>query len=871
MKLRALLLASAAAALAHLLEAATITFDSPVNIATTNDVSLEGTLAYAYNLGNVSVPSRTVNGVTFVGLANTNGNADVTFSPGLLTGASNEGGTPDVGDANYQALITKWLYVGAGKTNSVILKNLTVGQPYLLQYWANDSRADARKSIVQNSAVPFTPVTLDNNTTDAANGKGQYLVGRFTANATTQAFQVVAGTGQLGSFAAVQVRNVAAATLVAFGTPAKVSGPSDAVTDGALKVAYTLGTSNSVAVNGVTFKQETAISGDWDSGNATVDFAVLSASRSSGLFPGGFNSDYAKALEGVVYRATGTPPTASITLKKLAVGHVYKVQLWANDCNSYGANRSVLIESSSGAATNSVTLDVNDTNAQGGVGEQVTGVFTATLDRVTFNLTGTGSNASKMALISALQLRDLSVAEQTWTGGSAGTWDATGAGWDPAVDGDTPWSAANSATNVATFSTAATVTVGAAVSAFRANVYQPVTLVGPGALTVSDLLVVGGAAGTLQLGDGVSTGRVFGAILNNGTLRLANPGDDTLAATITGAGTVVKLGAGTLTAPEILAQYTGATRAEAGTLLYPGNYKSSSHIIASTAVVELAVASGTRDYAATTFSGSGILRKTGPGTAVWGAAVATFALESNALIDVQGGTLTGGSNNNDIWANNKSDLRVAAGAVFAGVEANVRVDKISGAGIIQSGYNGSGYQQLTIGVAGGSSTFDGVIANGSSPCNLLKVGAGMIVLAGTNTYTGATTISNGTLRLAAAPGFTLATNTAVTLAGGTLSLAGVSQTVASLAVPLASSLAVQARSELTVQGDVDLSRLTLAVNPAGLTRGVAYPIIRAKGSLAWPFAAVTGLPPEWRVYYETASTPRTVYVEYQRGTALFIK
>jgi autotransporter-associated beta strand protein len=868
---RCLLLTAASAALSLPLAAATITFDTPVNIATTNDVTQEGALVYAYNLGNGTVQNRTVNGVTFVGLANTNGNSDLTFSPGLNTGSANEGGTPDVGDAQYQAMITKWLYVGAGKTNSIILKNLTAGQPYLLQYWANDSRADTRKTIVQNALAPFTPVTVDNNTTDLANGKGQYLVGRFTANATTQAFQVVAGTGQLGSFAAIQVRSVAPAALVAFGTPAKVSGPSDVVTDGVLKYAYTLGTSNNIALNGVLFKQEAAFSGDWDGGNATVDFAVLNATRSTGLFPGGFNGGYAKVLEGVVYRATGTPPTATITLKKLTVGHVYKVQLWANDCQLYGANRSVLIESSSGPVTNGVTLDVNDTNAQGGVGEQVTGVLTATTDRVTFNLTGTGSNASKMALISALQLRDLSVSEQTWTGGATGTWDETGAGWDPVTDGDTPWSAANGPTNVATFSTAATVTVSTAVSAYRANVYQPVTLAGPGSLTVSDLLSVGGAAGVLQLGDGVSAGHVFGPILNNGTLRWANPGDETLAATLSGAGAVVKLGAGTLTVPEVFAQYTGATRAEAGTLRYPGNFKSASHLLSPNAVVELSVASGSRDFAATTFSGAGVLRKTGLGTAVWTAAATTFAMEPNALIDVQGGLFIGGSSGNEVWTNNKSGLHVAAGAVFSGVEANVRVDAITGAGLLQSGYNGSGYQRLTIGVAGGSSTFDGVIANGSAPCNLLKIGEGTIILAGTNTYTGTTTISNGTLWLAASLGSTLSTNTAVTLAGGTLSLAGVSQTVASLAVPLASSLAVQAGSELTVNGDVDLSALTLAVNPAGLARGASYPVIRTSGSLTWPFAAVTGLPSDWRVYYETASVPHTVYIQYQRGTTLLVK
>ena len=45
------------------------------------------------------------------------------------------------------------------------------------------------------------------------------------------------------------------------------------------------------------------------------------------------------------------------------------------------------------------------------------------------------------------------------------------------------------------------------------------------------------------------------------------------------------------------------------------------------------------------------------------------------------------------------------------MEANVRVDALSGAGTITSGYNGSGYANFTFGVNNGSGTFAGVLVN----------------------------------------------------------------------------------------------------------------------------------------------------------------
>ena len=191
--------------------------------------------------------------------------------------------------------------------------------------------------------------------------------------------------------------------------------------------------------------------------------------------------------------------------------------------------------------------------------------------------------------------------------------------------------------------------------------------------------------------------------------------------------------------------YTGATTVSAGTLIRENTYAAGSHAVASGAVLEFAVASGNRDSATTTFSGGGTLRKTGIGGVIWGSGTATFAFASGALIDVRAGTFTGGSWGNDNWGANLSDLNVESGAVFSTVEANARVNKITGSGTIKTGYNGAGYQNLTIGVDNGSSTFAGVIANAENAGSLLKTGSGTISLTGANTYTGATTVTGGTL------------------------------------------------------------------------------------------------------------------------------
>ncbi len=216
----------------------------------------------------------------------------------------------------------------------------------------------------------------------------------------------------------------------------------------------------------------------------------------------------------------------------------------------------------------------------------------------------------------------------------------------------------------------------------------------------------------------------------------------------------------------------------AGTAVLAGAFGFTGGAVINGGTLELNVASGTRDLGTTTFSGTGSLTKTGAGTAGWGVGSATFALGSGSLIDVQEGVFGGGSNANEIWTNNLATLNVASGAVFNGVEANVRVDALTGAGTITSGYPGAGYQNFTFGVNNGSGTFSGSLTDSdTASANFVKAGSGTQTLTGPLDYNGTTTVSGGTLELPDGDwrtgglysGGTGATGTIIVGAGATLS------------------------------------------------------------------------------------------------------
>jgi fibronectin-binding autotransporter adhesin len=222
--------------------------------------------------------------------------------------------------------------------------------------------------------------------------------------------------------------------------------------------------------------------------------------------------------------------------------------------------------------------------------------------------------------------------------------------------------------------------------------------------------------------------------------------------------------------------YTGTTTVNAGTLRLSGSNASTSYGIAAGAVLDInQTDTGTlRTFSGGTYTGSGTLRKTGAGTFSWRDAAA-INLDSSAVVDVKEGTLQASWGANQIWTSNQASLNIAAGAEFDVDAAAARFGGLTGDGTVRLGLAGPSLpsQKLTIGVANASSTFSGSIVNGTATtAPLEKVGTGTIRFTGTNTYTGTTTVSAGTLAIngnnSAATGVVTVASGATLVGSGTI-------------------------------------------------------------------------------------------------------
>ena len=133
-----------------------------------------------------------------------------------------------------------------------------------------------------------------------------------------------------------------------------------------------------------------------------------------------------------------------------------------------------------------------------------------------------------------------------------------------------------------------------------------------------------------------------------------------------------------------------------------------------------------------------------------------------------------------------------------------------------------------------SSAFAGVIGNGTGTMSLAKDGAGTLTLTGANTYTGATTVSAGTLELSGAFGALSATS-AVNINGGTLLLSGSAADRISNAATI--SLGAATSSMLQLSGAVTETLGALTLSGTG-----ARVIDFGSGSGLLTFASITASP-----------------------------
>ena len=333
-------------------------------------------------------------------------------------------------------------------------------------------------------------------------------------------------------------------------------------------------------------------------------------------------------------------------------------------------------------------------------------------------------------------------------------------------------------TGTSTFALGALTTTGArTVGLAGANGYGftfgPVTLGGNATFNAT-----GGTHALGAISGGVAAITKAGA----GTVQLAAVNDYTGGTTISGgvlvapvlsdAGTAGSLGtSGDVTLSGGTLQYTGADAVTFATRTLNANNAAGGAIDLTNPAASLTVTSRFAGNA-----GSSV-RKLGPGTLTLGGTPDNDSLALNVLAGtvnldkgVTAGTravagITGvaagatvrltGANTDQIYGGSQTGQNSAVNLTGGTFDLNGKSEsfsRLTGVGTVTNNGPAAGTSTLTLGETNGTGTFSGAIKDGSAggKTAVVKIGTGVLTLGGSNTYTGSTTISGGTIKLAAA-------------------------------------------------------------------------------------------------------------------------
>ncbi|WFU76748.1 autotransporter domain-containing protein [Bradyrhizobium sp. CB2312] len=389
------------------------------------------------------------------------------------------------------------------------------------------------------------------------------------------------------------------------------------------------------------------------------------------------------------------------------------------------------------------------------------------------------------------------------------------------------------------------------------------SLAGAGTVTNSS-----GSAALTTGGDNSTT--TFSGVIKDGTgtIRLLKVGTGTLV--LSGANTYsggTFVSSGTLKAGSTNAfSSNSAVTVASGATLDLGGFSNAVGWLAGTGTVTnsgagSATLTAGSNNSSTTFAGviqdgagkTG-LTKTGTGILMLGG---TIANTYSGPTTVAAGTLQAGNNN--VFGNN-SAMTVASGATLDLRAYSNAVGSLAGAGTVTNSFRNRS-ATLTAGGDNSSTAFSGVIEDGSGTIALTKTGTGKLTLSGTNSYTGATTVSAGTLEVEgsiANSGLTTVASGATLTGSGTLGnttiasggtfaagsgTAGTSTTVVgNLTLQSGSTYAVQispsSASSATVSGTATLAGTASATFSAGSYVSKSYDLLHAT-SVSGSFASLT--------------------------------
>ena len=277
------------------------------------------------------------------------------------------------------------------------------------------------------------------------------------------------------------------------------------------------------------------------------------------------------------------------------------------------------------------------------------------------------------------------------------------------------------------------------------------------------------AAGTITVGDGGTSGSLgTGAVVNNGVLAFNRSDAVAFNTAMSGTGSLVKNGSGTLTIQKMLS-YTGGTTVNEGTLVL--GYGGANGMIRG----DLAI----REGAQVTLKGGDSFGYSGGNASV-------------KNVNITGGTLYFGDNGNQTFQNTVFNL---TGAVVDGVTGG-RMDIWTKAVVnVKAANKASEIRHVNVQLRDANPTVfmvergtgatdlnvsSNIVNSSGVKGSFIKKGAGIMVLSGRNTYSGGTTVNWGTL--VAASNQALGTGAAAVNSGARLALGGLGTDLASVSL-----------------------------------------------------------------------------------------